>query len=313
MEEELDIQIQRCARPGGQYAQKPMKRRVSKSVSCLCFSLILIALPSPVRAAGAENATKPKVYDESADGDKQVAEATAIARRDHKHILLQFGANWCGWCLKLHKLFETDKSIHLELSTNYVLVLIDVNQGHNKGFAAKYGADNHGIPFLAVLDADGKSLTTKETDDLEEGDHHSPQKVLDFLKAWEPGAVTGSSVGFAPNPKVTFVGFDGSDGGLKRAYFKAENSGPSEIICRVHVEQRGGGETANFSVPAGGSTPFSFFVRPEDAPKITAEVLRLVPVSRFTVPLPNEAGAGNRSRPVGQPTNSTPAAAGSGG
>lgn len=290
-----------------------MKRRVSISVPCLCLSLMFIALPSPVRAAGAEKATQPKLYDESADGDKQLAEALVIARKEHKQILLQFGANWCGWCWKLHKLFESDKSVRPELSTNYVLVLIDVNQDHNKGFAVKYGADQHGLPFLVLLDSEGKLLTTNDTSDLEEGDHHRPQKVLAFLKAWEPRAVIGSAIGFAPNPKVTLVGFDGPDGGLKRAYFKAENSGPSEIICRVHVEQRGGGETANFSIPAGGSTPFSFFVRPGDSPKITAEVLRLVPVSRFTVPLPNEGGARNPSRPVGPPTNSTPAAAGSGG
>ena len=173
------------------------------------------------------------------------------------------------------------------------------------------------VMFTALLSpplADGADKPTQRKiyDESANGDKHSPQKVLAFLKTWEPRAVIGSSVGFAPNPKVTFISFDGLDGGLKRAYFKAENSGPSEILCRVHVEQRAGSETANFSIPAGGSTPFSFFVRPGDSPKITAEVLRLVPVSKFTVPMPNEVGAANRSQPVGPPTNSTPAAAGPG-
>lgn len=287
-----------------------MKTRVPPIVTCLCFLVIIAVALSLLPAGGAEKATQPKLYNESADGDKQLADAMVIARKEHKQILLQFGANWCGWCWKLHKLFESDKSVRGELSTNYVLVLIDVNQDHNKGFAVKYGADRHGLPFLVLLDREGKLLTTKDTSDLEAGDHHSPQKVLAFLKAWEPGAV-GSAIGFAPNPKVTLVGVDGPDGGLKRAYFKAENSGPSEIICRVRVEQRGGNETVNFSVPAEGATPFSFFVRPEDAPKITAEVLRLVPVSQFTVPLPDAAGPGNRSQPVRSDTNSTSAAAGS--
>ncbi len=289
-----------------------MKTRVSPIVACLCFLVVFIALPFLFRAGGAESARQPKLYDESADGDKQVADAIVTARADHRHILLQFGANWCGWCWKLHRLFESDGPVRAELSTNYVVVLIDVNQEHNKGFAVKYGADHHGLPFLLVLDSDGNVLTTKDTGDLEEGEHHSPAKVLAFLKTWDPRAVIGASVGSAPNPKVTFLSFDGPVGGLRRAYFRAENSGPSEIFCRVQVEQRGGGETANFSIPAGGSTPFSFFVRPDDAPKITAEVLRLVPVSRFSVPMPNEVGAAKRGQRVGAPTNSTPAAVGSG-
>src|SRR5271157_4027090 len=37
--------------------------------------------------------------------------ALDVAAREHKHVLLQFGANWCGWCHKLHTLFDTDKQI----------------------------------------------------------------------------------------------------------------------------------------------------------------------------------------------------------
>jgi hypothetical protein len=289
-----------------------MKTRNLPFGSCLCFLVMLITLLSALLANGADKPTQRKIYDESADGDKQLADAAVIAKREHKHILLQFGANWCGWCLKLHKLFESDNFVHEGLSTNYVLVLIDVNQDHNKDFAVKYAADQHGLPFLVVLDSDGRVLTTKDTSDLEEGDHHSPQKVLAFLKAWEPGAVIAPQVGFTPNPKATFMSCEDLAGGLKRAYFKADNSGPAEILCRVHVEQRAGSETATFSIPAGGSSPFSFFVRPGDAPKITAEVLQPGPASRFLVQLPNEVGPANRSQPARADTNSTPAAAGSG-
>lgn len=40
----------------------------------------------------------------------------------------------------------------------------------------------HGLPVIAVLDANGKQLTTKNTEELEEGDHHDPEKVKAFLK-----------------------------------------------------------------------------------------------------------------------------------
>jgi thiol-disulfide isomerase/thioredoxin len=38
-----------------------------------------------------------------------------------------------------------------------------------------------GYPFLAVLDADGKVVTAQRTDSLEEGDHHDPKRVAEFL------------------------------------------------------------------------------------------------------------------------------------
>jgi thiol:disulfide interchange protein len=127
---------------------------------------------------------RPSIYDESADGSKQIAEAVVLAGKEHKRVLLQFGANWCGWCHKLHTLFETDKSIAQVLRSNYVVALIDVNERHNEDLFKKYSAGGSGIPFIVILDTDGKYLHTQHTAVLEEGDHHSPQKVLAFLNEW---------------------------------------------------------------------------------------------------------------------------------
>ena len=129
---------------------------------------------------------RPPIYDESADGSKQIAAALDTATKEHKRVLLMFGANWCGWCHKLHTLFETDKSIADELKSNYVVAMIDMNNGHNGDLYHKYEGSYGGVPFLVVLDADGKYLLTQHTAVLEEGDHHSPQKVLAFLKEWAP-------------------------------------------------------------------------------------------------------------------------------
>ena len=63
---------------------------------------LLIAASPPTRA---------NLYDETADGGKQIAEALAIAKRENKRVLLQFGANWCGWCHKLHALFRSNTAI----------------------------------------------------------------------------------------------------------------------------------------------------------------------------------------------------------
>lgn len=129
----------------------------------------------------------PSPYDEAADGSQQITDALAIAKANNKRVLLQFGANWCWWCNLLHNLFEKDQAIRELLQKSYVVVLVDVNQGHNKEVDARYGTPTkHGLPVLVILDSDGKQLVTKDTGELEEGDHHSPDKVLEFLNEWAP-------------------------------------------------------------------------------------------------------------------------------
>jgi thioredoxin-related protein len=154
---------------------------------CLTFlSALLISAQADPKPAGSKD-----IYDTKADGTKQVTDALATAKRENKHVLLQFGANWCGWCHKLHKLFETDKDISTYLGANYVLVLMDVDKvdgkTHNADINTRYGNPTRfGLPALVVLDADGKQLTTQDTGKLEEGDHHDPAKVMKFLKEWSP-------------------------------------------------------------------------------------------------------------------------------
>jgi thiol-disulfide isomerase/thioredoxin len=127
------------------------------------------------------------LYDEKASGAQQIEKALIEAKRGKKNVLLQFGANWCGWCHKLHKLCDEDKAIAAELRKNFVVVLIDVDKKHNEDINQRYGnPTKNGLPVIVVLDAGGKQLWTQDTGKLEEGDHHDPAKVLAFLKQWRP-------------------------------------------------------------------------------------------------------------------------------
>jgi thiol:disulfide interchange protein len=142
-------------------------------------------------APAAEAPARPPIYDTKADGAKQISDALATAKLEHKNVILQFGANWCGWCHKLHKLFQSDKEIAAVLKDNYIVVLIDVDtvdgKPHNADTNTKYGNPGRfGLPALVVLDENGKQLTTQDTGKLEEGDHHDPGKVMAFLKQWLP-------------------------------------------------------------------------------------------------------------------------------
>ena len=82
--------------------------------------------------------TRPKTYDEFADGSKQIADALAMAKKGHKNVLLQFGANCCGWRQELHKVFEADKAIAEKLKREFVIVMVDMNKDHNKDVDTKY-------------------------------------------------------------------------------------------------------------------------------------------------------------------------------
>ena len=110
-----------------------------------------------------------------------------------------FGANDCGWCHRLHNFFQTDTNVATVLHHDFVVVMIDVktdtpNTGkiencHNGVLIKKYSPVYQGVPFIAILDADGKQLTTQDdgnTGKLEEDKSYSHDKVMAFLKKWAP-------------------------------------------------------------------------------------------------------------------------------
>jgi thiol-disulfide isomerase/thioredoxin len=160
------------------------------------FLLFLALVPAGMLglacAPGSAPRAGPSIYDEGADGAGQIADALARARMEHKHVLLQFGANWCGWCHRLHELCQADAAIAGKLKAEYVVVMIDVNRGHNRDVDARYGNPTRlGLPALVVLDTEGRQLVTQNTGELEEGDHHNPAKVMAFLERWAPKRVPG--------------------------------------------------------------------------------------------------------------------------
>src|SRR5258708_17180935 len=75
--------------------------------------------PRAVPAADAPKSSLPDIYDESADANRQIADAVAQAKRENKRVLLQFGANWCGWCHIQHKFLYTATAVSYYLNVGY--------------------------------------------------------------------------------------------------------------------------------------------------------------------------------------------------
>jgi len=143
-----------------------MKMRLHCSLAIGIITMLVLSTPSSLSGAEVPKGSRPNIYDESLDGSKQVSDALATAKKDNKRVLIQFGANWCGWCHKLHRLFDTDKEVNYELKAHYILILVDVNKGHNAAQMKEYSAERLGLPSLVVLDSTGKHLTTKNSGSL---------------------------------------------------------------------------------------------------------------------------------------------------
>ena len=179
--------------------------RVTLARLTLIAAALALAIASPGTAQPPDKPDKPAaqpdkpdakpakadIYDTKADAKAVIAAAVEKAKAENQRVLIMFGGNWCGWCHKLHELFKSNPDIAKALSYEYQLVMVDIGQfDKNMDIAAMYGADltakdTGGVPYLVVLGPDGKALTAQPTGPLEEGNHHNPKKVAEFLDKWK--------------------------------------------------------------------------------------------------------------------------------
>ena len=154
------------------------------------FTTSLLGEPSddsPATPPAAEKKTKREpIYIEEANGKELIDAAVKRAKLEGKHVLIEWGGNWCGWCFKLHDVFHKDELVRPIVAEEYELVLVDC--GPNRELMESYGGKEtqFAFPHLTILDAQGKVLTNQETGSLEIGPKHDPEAVAAFLKKWQP-------------------------------------------------------------------------------------------------------------------------------
>ena len=156
--------------------------------------------PAPAVPAGQEpDEFQPPVYNEKADARFFLARALMRAQRDNRRVLIQWGANWCGWCKWLARTMQSDPKLHHKLLYEYEVVHFDVGQfDKNKDLAKQLGAEFKAIPFLAILDADGQPLVQQNTEPFEtkvDGKGgHDPAKLLEFLTRYQAPPLAAAEV-----------------------------------------------------------------------------------------------------------------------
>jgi thioredoxin-related protein len=136
-------------------------------------------------SASAATETREK-FDPGRDAEKDIADAVAAAKQEHKKILLDVGGEWCSWCHKLDKFFQEHADASEYLHRNYIVVKVNYSkENKNTAVLSKYPPVK-GYPHLFVLESNGTLLHSQDTGELESGDHHDYDKVMNFLKKWAP-------------------------------------------------------------------------------------------------------------------------------
>lgn len=141
-------------------------------------------LPEPARP-------NPTLYPPPNDAQTELQAAYAKAAKEHKRVLVVFGANWCYDCHVLDSTFRSPAFKSL-VDSNYVVVHVNIgDEGQdNNDIAAQYGIPlDRGVPNLAVVDANGKQVLARQSD-FTATSRIGPGDVRAFLEKWKPRKTT---------------------------------------------------------------------------------------------------------------------------
>jgi thioredoxin-related protein len=132
-----------------------------------------------------------KLYDPSLDGIKQLKDAVASAKISGKHLLIQYGGNWCPWCIKFDGFCKSDTDISKLISDNYIPVKLNYSPENKNSPANEYleNPKRFGFPVLIIVNGKGKVLHIQDSGLLEEGQGYNKEKVTGFLKNWTAAAL----------------------------------------------------------------------------------------------------------------------------
>ncbi len=133
---------------------------------------------------------KKDLYPESVDAHAEIKEAEEKAAKEHKRLLLVFGANWCFDCHVLDLAFH-GKALAPIVDANYEVVHVDIGPDGKKNADVAEQFDvslSKGVPVMAVVDPDGKVLISQKNGEVEDARGLSPEYLAEFLNKWKPQA-----------------------------------------------------------------------------------------------------------------------------
>jgi len=140
-------------------------------------------------------------YNENQDARADLKTAIAQAQKENKHVLIQFGGNWCSWCMRFHALVTGIPKVDSLIKDNYIYLLLNVTHEKEKRdntlFQEFEYPNRFGYPAFVILDKTGKRLNTQDSDAFEYPNPnikgYDTTKVIRFLTMWTPKALDPES------------------------------------------------------------------------------------------------------------------------
>ena len=162
-----------------------------KQLALLLFAFIAISVSAVAQTTQPAKKEPVTIYNPKANAKADIDAAVAKAKKAGKHVFIQVGGNWCGWCILFHKMVDATPELKDYLNNNYETVLVNYSQDNkNPEAMARLGYPGRfGFPVFVILDGNGKVLHIQNSAYLEEGKGHSVKKVMEFLKGWTADAI----------------------------------------------------------------------------------------------------------------------------
>ena len=170
-------------------AKIPMKR--STLIALIAAPLVLAS--GFVYVIASTTHPDPVIYPAPTQARADLTSALHAAALTHKHILLDFGVNWCGDCTALDHYMHDATNLPL-VESNYIHVLINIDSGKehdsnnaNQDLANQYSIPlDKGVPALAVLNDRGELIFSQKNGEFEDMRHLKSRDLTDFLLRWKP-------------------------------------------------------------------------------------------------------------------------------
>jgi len=146
-------------------------------------------LEAKKKAAAEEKAKLPKPYHPEANAELEIKNAVAIAKKEHKNVVIQAGGNWCIWCLRFNNYVQQTPELKKLVDNNFVYYHLNWSpENKNEKVFTSYGnpGEKFGYPVFIILDENGKQIHTQDSAVLEEGSGYSLEKVKEFFNTWKP-------------------------------------------------------------------------------------------------------------------------------
>ena len=134
-----------------------------------------------------QDTKKFNLYKPDENAEANIANAITESKKSGKHVLIQIGGNWCGWCIRFHEFVAKDAQLDSLMNANYVVYHLNYSkENYNAKFLTKYNfPQRFGFPVFLILDEEGNLLHTQNSWYLEDGKiSYEREKVKSFFTEW---------------------------------------------------------------------------------------------------------------------------------